>query len=215
VKRLSFLRRTAGCDKRPIGIAARQLARKRPAIFDEIDAIAQKRSQLRTSGAALRGTVNQLLQELDGASSNNDGVFVLAATNHPWDIDPAMKRPGRLDRSLIVLPPDEAAREAIFAYHLKGKPVEPLKLDKLAKASDGLTGADIALVCDQAIEYALSASISNDAIEPISMKDLSRALRTVKPSYREWLETARNYATFNNEDGVYDELLQWLKRQRL
>ncbi len=82
--------------------------------LDEIDALGQKRSQVR--GQAMRGTVNQLLTELDDVSANNDGVFVLAATNHPWDIDSALRRPGRLDRALLVLPPDAAAREAILVH---------------------------------------------------------------------------------------------------
>ena len=80
--------------------------------LDEIDALGQKRSQLRSS--AMRGTVNQLLNELDGADRTNDGVFVLAATNHPWDVDSALRRPGRLDRTLLVLPPDTEARAAIL-----------------------------------------------------------------------------------------------------
>ena len=89
--------------------------------LDEIDALGQKRSQVRHSGA--RGTVNQLLAELDGVSSSNDGVFILAATNHPWDVDSALRRPGRLDRTLLVLPPDREARESILRYHVRDRPV--------------------------------------------------------------------------------------------
>ncbi len=73
--------------------------------LDEVDAIGQKRSQLRT--APMRSAVNQLLLELDDVTGGNEGVFVLAATNHPWDVDSALRRPGRLDRTLLVLPPDE------------------------------------------------------------------------------------------------------------
>src|SRR3712207_9284259 len=65
----------------------------------EIDAIGQKRTQLRGGGGAMRGVVNQFLSELDGAGTDNEGVFVLAATNHPWDVDPALLRPGRFDRT--------------------------------------------------------------------------------------------------------------------
>jgi ATP-dependent 26S proteasome regulatory subunit len=180
--------------------------------LDEIDALGQKRTNLRGGGGAMRGVVNQLLQEMDGATKANDGVFVLAATNHPWDIDAALLRPGRLDRSLLVLPPDQAAREAIFSYHLRGKPTEKLRFDKAAKATDGLTGADIALVCEQATETAMEASIADDRIYPITMADLQQAIKDVSPSYGQWADTARNYAMFNNEGGVYDELLRWLKK---
>jgi SpoVK/Ycf46/Vps4 family AAA+-type ATPase len=71
----------------------------------------------------MRGTINQLLVELDSVDSGNEGVFVLAATNHPWNVDSALLRPGRLDRSVLVLPPDPPARAAIIRYHLRDRPV--------------------------------------------------------------------------------------------
>lgn len=84
--------------------------------FDELDALGRKRSLTRGSG---HGAINQLLAELDGMNQSNDGVFVLAATNHPWDVDTALRRPGRLDRTLLVLPPDAPAREAVLSFHLR------------------------------------------------------------------------------------------------
>ena len=99
--------------------------------LDEVDAIGQKRSQLRHT--PMRSAVNQLLLELDDVSGNNEGVFLLAATNHPWDVDSALRRPGRFDRTLLVLPPDAAAREGVFRYHLKDRPVAGIDLAKLAK----------------------------------------------------------------------------------
>ena len=75
--------------------------------LDEVDAIGQKRSQLRNT--PMRSAVNQLLLELDDVASDNTGVFLLAATNHPWDVDSALRRPGRFDRTLLVLPPDGPA----------------------------------------------------------------------------------------------------------
>ena len=80
--------------------------------LDEVDAIGQKRSQLRNT--PMRSAVNQLLLELDDVDGGNDGVFLLAATNHPWDVDSALRRPGRFDRTLLVLPPDATAREAVL-----------------------------------------------------------------------------------------------------
>ncbi|HEX4017850.1 MAG TPA: ATP-binding protein, partial [Frankiaceae bacterium] len=90
--------------------------------LDEVDAIGHKRTDLRGSG--LRSVVQALLSELDGAQDSNDGVFVLAATNHPWDVDSALRRPGRFDRMLLVLPPDEEARRAVLRLHLRTRPVE-------------------------------------------------------------------------------------------
>lgn len=190
--------------------------RNRPCVlfFDEIDALGQKRTQLRGGGGAMRGVVNQFLSELDGAGTDNEGVFVLAATNHPWDVDPALLRPGRFDRMLLVLPPDAPAREAILRLHLRGKPVEPLDLRRIVQATDGLSGADLALVCDHATERAMEASLESGVIRPIGEPDLVDAVRSARPSVEPWLETARNFALYSNEGGTYDELLAYLKRRR-
>lgn len=100
--------------------------------LDEIDALGQKRAHLRAN-AAMRGTVNQLLTEMDSVRGGNDGVFVLGATNHPWDVDTALLRPGRFDRMLLVVPPDGPAREAILRYHLRDRPLEGIEVRRLAK----------------------------------------------------------------------------------
>ena len=182
--------------------------------FDEIDALGHKRTQLRNGGSGMRNVVNQLLTELDGVSSDNEGVFVLAATNHPWDLDPALVRPGRFDRKLVVLPPDEPARLAILETHLRGKPLAAPDLRRIARATDGFTGADLALLCEQATETALAASMQSGTVHPIADADLDAALRTITPSTGGWFETAGNFATYANETGEYDELIAYLKRRR-
>ncbi|WP_091368366.1 ATP-binding protein [Actinokineospora alba] len=190
--------------------------RNRPCLlfFDEIDALGQKRSQLRGGGSALRGVVNQILAELDGASTDNDGVFVLAASNHPWDIDSALLRPGRFDRTVLVLPPDTDAREAILRFHLRGRPTDRIDLAKLAKLTDGRSGADLALICEQATEVAMDGSLTAGRLEPITQRHLEDAARAVRPSIGEWMETARNYALYGNDTGAYDELAAYLKKRR-
>jgi SpoVK/Ycf46/Vps4 family AAA+-type ATPase len=182
--------------------------------LDEIDAIGQKRSHLR-SNAAMRGTVNQLLSEMDSVGSNNDGVFILGATNHPWDVDTALMRPGRFDRLLLVVPPDEAARESIVRYHLRGRPLEGIDTRKLAGKTDNFSGADLAHLCDSAAELALHDSISSGVARPIRMGDFNQALREVKPSTGPWLEDARNVVMFANEAGRFDDLLHYLKQRKL
>lgn len=189
--------------------------RNRPCVlfFDELDALGQKRAQLRGAGA-MRGVVNQMLAELDGASTENEGLFVLAATNHPWDVDSALLRPGRFDRTVLVLPPDRAAREAIFALHMRGRPAERLDLGKLAKATEGFSGADVSLVCEQATEEAMEESMASGRVRAITMNQLLEAARQVRPSIGEWMETARNYALYSNSAGEYDELAAYLKKRR-
>jgi AAA+ superfamily predicted ATPase len=181
--------------------------------LDEVDAIGQKRSQLRNS--ALRQVVNQLLVELDDVHAANEGVFVLGATNHPWDVDSALRRPGRFDRTLLVLPPDQPAREAILKLHLRDRPVAGVDPRKIAKVTDGYSGADLAHVCEGAAELAMLDSARSGQIRMIGQADLEAALKEVKPSTGAWLQLARNVAMFANESGEYDELVAYLKKQKL
>ncbi len=180
--------------------------------LDELDAIGGKRSLNRSSGA--RTTVNQLLTELDGVGSDNEGVFVLAATNHPWDVDPALRRPGRLDRTLLVLPPDRDAREAVLRTHLRDRPVERIDTRRLAKATAGFSGADLAHLCESASENALMDSVETGQVRMIQMADFDAALAEVRPSIGPWMETARNVALYANASGEYDDLAKWLRKQR-
>ncbi|WP_285100716.1 AAA family ATPase [Promicromonospora sp. MEB111] len=190
--------------------------RNRPCVlfFDEMDALGQKRSNLRAGGSAMRGVVNQMLSELDGASTENDGLFVLGASNHPWDIDSALLRPGRFDRTVLVLPPDVESRESILRLHLRGRPTERLDLVKVARATDGMSGADLALVCEQATESAMEESMASGRVVPITQRHLQEAAKSVRPSIGEWMETAKNYAMYGNEAGAYDELAAYLKKRR-
>jgi len=189
--------------------------RNRPCVlfFDEIDAIGQKRTALRAGGTAMRGVVNQLLAELDGASSDNESIFVLAATNHPWDVDPALLRPGRFDRTLLVLPPDPPAREAILRLHLSGKPTVGVDVRRIVRSTEGYSGADLALICDHAVERAMEASLRSGTVHPVTQKDLIDAAGEVRPSVGPWLDTARNFALYGNDGGIYDDLLPYLKRR--
>ena len=181
--------------------------------LDEVDAIGQKRSQLRHT--PMRSAVNQLLLELDDVSGNNEGVFLLAATNHPWDVDSALRRPGRFDRTLLVLPPDAAAREGVFRYHLKDRPVAGIDLAKLARSTDGYSGADIAHICETAAERALMDSVQRGEPRMIGTPDLEAAIAEVKPSLGAWFDVARNVALFANEGGTYDDLAAYLRKRRL
>ncbi len=184
--------------------------------FDEIDALGRKRSLRRESAG--RDTINQLLSELDGPNADrNEGVFVLAATNHPWDVDGALRRPGRFDRTLIVLPPDKEARLQILQLNTRNRPVdEDINLDKVAAQTDGFSGADLAHLCDSAAELAIEDSLKTGRPRPINKNDFKGALKDIrKGSTRSWFETARNYAMFANEGGIYDDLLEYLRANRM
>jgi SpoVK/Ycf46/Vps4 family AAA+-type ATPase len=192
-----------------------QLARRQaPCVLflDEVDTLGQRRSS--TQGSGLRGVVNQLLTELDGVDSANDGIFLLAATNQPWEVDPAMRRPGRLDRTILVLPPDSDAREAIFRYHLAHRPVENIDLGALASSTEGLSGADIAYVCEVASEIALTDSVRTGVARMIGMPDLVSACGQVRSSVSAWLESARTVVTYGDDDGTFAELRSYLKKSK-
>ncbi|MDO7883100.1 AAA family ATPase [Antiquaquibacter soli] len=192
---------------------ARQLA---PCVvfIDELDALGGKRSQYMNVGW-MRNVVNQMLQEMDGIGSDNDGVFLLGATNHPWDVDTALMRPGRFDRTVLVLPPDEPARAAILRHHFSGRPIAGIDIDAVVAKTDGFSGADLAHIVATAAERAMSDSINSGTVRPIDMKDVGKALGEIKPSIMPWLQSARNVVTFANEDGRYDDLEEYLKSRKM
>jgi transitional endoplasmic reticulum ATPase len=179
--------------------------------FDEVDALGASRSDMRTSAARL--LVNQFLAELDGVDRSNDGVLVLAATNAPWHLDAAFRRPGRFDRILFVPPPDAAARAAILRIHCRDKPLGEIDYQRLAARGDGLTGADLKAVVDLAVEAKLLEAIRVGVPRPLTTKDLAAAAKKVKPSTRDWFASARNYATYANQAGLYDDVLAYLERR--
>ncbi|MDR1516799.1 MAG: AAA family ATPase [Dysgonamonadaceae bacterium] len=176
---------------------------------DEIDALGASRSDMKQSSG--RHLINQFLQELDGIENGNEGVLVLGATNTPWNLDPAFRRPGRFDRIIFVPPPDEATRESILRLKLKDKPVEAIDYGSVAKKAENYSGADIDAIIDIAIESKLESSFSDGVPRPIETKDLLNAVKKHKASTQEWFMTAKNFALFANDTGLYDDILTFLK----
>ena len=188
-----------------------QARRRAPCVlfFDEVDALAASRADMRTSGG--RHLINQFLAELDGAEANNEGLLILAATNAPWHVDPAFRRPGRFDKVQFVPPPDGPARAAILRAHLKDKPQEGVDVDKVAAKTEGFSGADLKAVVDGAVEAKLEAALKSGKIQAIGTKDLLAAAKGHRPSTKEWFSTARNHALYANDAGQYDEIVKYLK----
>ncbi len=179
--------------------------------FDEIDALGAKRTTASATHQAQ--LVSHFLAEMDGSKTRNEGVLMLAATNIPWAMDPAFLRPGRFDRLFFVPPPDRPAREAILALELAERPVSSdLKLDRLAGDTSGLSGADLALIVEQATDMAIDATLERGSEVPIDGVMLRAAAKQVRSSVTDWLTTARNHATYANESGRYDDILEFLKK---
>ncbi|MDA1017466.1 MAG: AAA family ATPase, partial [Planctomycetota bacterium] len=163
--------------------------------FDEVDALGASRSDMKGTGA--RHLVNQFLSELDGADASNDGVLILAATNAPWHLDSAFRRPGRFDRIIFVPPPDQPARAEVLRLMLQGKPCDKVDHDHVAKKSRDFSGADIKAIIDQTIERKLQDAMKTGTPTPIVTKDLVTAVKSIQPSTKEWFASARNYALYS------------------
>ena len=147
---------------------------------------------------------------MDGIASANDGVLVLAATNAPWHLDPAFRRPGRFDRVLFVPPPDAPARNAILQILCRGKPQDKIDFSQVAAKSESFSGADLKAIVDVAIEAKLTEAIKRGVPTPLSTKDLLSAAKQIKSTTKEWFATARNHALYANQGGVYDDILKHL-----
>jgi SpoVK/Ycf46/Vps4 family AAA+-type ATPase len=204
-----------GESERKLSALFEEARRSAPAVllFDEVEAIGGSRQQIRgRPGSTL---VNQLLAELDGVSGRNDRLLVLAATNAPWFVDPALRRPGSFDRVLFVPPPDRPARHEVLRLHLRRRPVDDtVDLGALVEKTAEFSGADLFELVERAVEIPLREALRTGEVRPLNRDDLKAALAAARPSTREWFATARNYATFANTGGLYDDLVAYLERSK-
>jgi len=182
--------------------------------FDEIDAIGFHRGK--GSSEHRRSIVDQLLSEMEGIDTSTDKLLVIGATNMPWDVDPAFKRPGRFDKLIFVHPPDRLAREAIFKLKLADKPLhEDIDCEVLAAKTEFYSGADIENVVDLSTEVVLSEIMESRIERPIMMKDLLIAIDKTAPSTLEWLKTIKNYVKYSNQSGLYNDVDRYLTNHKL
>lgn len=202
-----------GESERKLQAVFDQARRTAPSVlfFDELEALAGKR-QYSTDSSAGR-LVSQFLSAMDGFGANNREVLILAATNVPWAVDPAFRRPGRFDRVFFVPPPDRDARDSILRILLADRPLAgDIDVAALARASSGFSGADLRHLVETACDLAIEETLGAGAERPVSRAHLQGALKELKPTTTEWLTTARNYARYANEAGQYDEVLQFLEK---
>ncbi len=181
--------------------------------FDELDALDYSRSKSYSHHS--RTVVNEFLSQLDGIDSFNDNVLILSASNMPWDIDPAMKRPGRFSRQIFVPPPDIEAREEMFRLKLEGVPCEGIGYYNLAKITNNYSGADIDGVIDRAKEYALMDIFESGVERKLEHDDMLNAVKQYQPSTLDWLKTARNLVKYAGADDSYRDVERYLKQTKL
>lgn len=202
-----------GESERKLHALFEQARRVTPAVvfFDEIEALGGKRQYSREATSSK--LVSQFLSELDGFAQNNQRVLIMGATNVPWAVDPAFRRPGRFDRVMFVPPPDRAAREVILEALLKERPTAgKLPVREVADRTPGFSGADLRDLVETAVDEAIEQSIGAGRETPVDAEHLRAALKGAKATTVEWLTTARNYARYSNEGGQYDEVIEFLER---
>ncbi len=145
--------------------------------FDEIDAIVPKRG-LEVGTRVMENVVSQILTQMSGLEELHN-VVVIGATNRPDILDPALLRPGRFDRHVMVPAPDEKARFEIFRIHTKNMPLKGVDLKKLAKQTEGYSGADIEALCREA---GLNALRENINAKEVTKKHFEEAMKKTRPS---------------------------------
>lgn len=177
--------------------------------FDEVDTIGFSRSK---STSYNRGVIDTFLTEMDGIDTSTDSVLIIAATNTPWDVDNALKRPGRFDRLIFVAPPDEKAREKIFQLKLYGRYAEQINTSLLAAETEFFSGADIENVVELASENVLEQILTTGIERPLKTDDLLQVLKNHQPSTLDWLRTAKNYVKYANQSGLYNDVEAYFKK---
>jgi transitional endoplasmic reticulum ATPase len=158
--------------------------------LDEIDSLLP-----RSGPSYMKRIKNTFLQCIDGINSKKENLLIIGATNAPWLLDPAARRPGRFDKIIYVPPPDFQARKSIFQIHLKelisnGMLGEDVNTDELALLTDGYTGADIKAICEEAKEAALKQALTRGDVRPVFMQDFITAIRKRTPSTLPWITEA-------------------------
>ncbi|MDE1857328.1 MAG: AAA family ATPase [Candidatus Micrarchaeota archaeon] len=180
--------------------------------FDELDALGVKRGGGGGGGdggesSAMRLAVNQLLVEMNGVEANPEGIFVIGATNQPWDIDPALKRSGRFGDSTYVPPPKYKDRKGLFEFYTRNKPRANLNFDRLARATMGFSPADIERVCDKAAMRPLLHEHTTKKSRKLTMHDMMATLKDKDfsgSSLDEWYSMVKKDVISKTETQIVD-----------
>ena len=189
--------------------------RKQPCVLfiDELDALGGNRQKLMSHHQ--RTLVNQLLIELDGSYGNNEGIYVIGATNTPWYLDSALRRPGRFNSLIFLPPPDLEERKTILQLKTDGKPQQDLQLDLAAKYTEHFSGADLEYLVKDAIDYAIARSFETGTVQPLTNEDLMKAMEKRQPTTLDWFATAKSYALFSDANHEYQDVLDYIHKNNL
>ena len=201
VKGPEFLNKWVGESEKAVRETFRKARQASPCVIfmDEIDSITPQRGTGSDSNVTER-VISQMLTEMDGLEALNN-VVVIAATNRPDIMDPALLRPGRFDKSIFIGPPDKESREKIFKIHTANKPLdEDVDIGALAERTEGCTGADISAICNEAVMNSVRKLVKSGTVPEdeelkncrIHMDDFLTALDKIGPDAREKLKQYGN-----------------------
>lgn len=179
--------------------------------FDEVDALGVKRGGGDGGGGGdsggqsyMRMAVNQFLQEMDGVEKNPEGLFIIGATNQPWDMDPALKRSGRFGEQIYIAPPNYKTRKAAFIYNTRKMPLGHIDFGRLARATIGFSQADIAEISDKAALIPAAEEDRTGKKRKITTKDFIRMIKKHGGTLDEWYAMVRKDIVQKRETQIVD-----------
>lgn len=178
--------------------------------FDEIDAIGGRRGEGQSDHA--QRLVNELLAQMDGIEGSRERMLILAATNAPWAMDPALRRPGRFSKLFLVPNPDREARKEIFKLHIKNRPVKDLVFEELANLTSGYSSADIAQICSEAADIPLEDALQGKEPRKITMNDFEKVLEARKSSLQPWFRLALQEIKKSGEEDIFEPLVNLISK---
>jgi SpoVK/Ycf46/Vps4 family AAA+-type ATPase len=194
----SVLDKWVGNTEKAISMIFSAARKAAPSIIflDEVDALGGSRSGMQSGWE--KKVISQLLVELDGISSSNENVMVLGATNAPWEVDFALRRPGRLGRLIFVPPPSEKGREEILRIYLGRKPfiTDDIDYSELARRTEQYSADSLRQIVENAASIPWREAIESGSERPINMQDMLRAVETTPPDLREWEKLVSRYEEF-------------------
>lgn len=172
--------------------------------FDEVDALGMKREGAGEQQSYMRMAVNQFLQEMDGVEKNPEGIFIIGATNQPWDMDPALKRSGRFGESIYIPPPDYKTRKQAFIYNTRKMPIGRVSFGRLARATMGFSQADVGEICDKAALIPAAEEDRTGRRRKIKMRDFLRMIKTHGNTLDEWYAMIKKEIISKTEVQIVD-----------
>jgi len=182
-----------------------------PAIifFDELDALGGRRTGAMEYEEKME--IDQFLMEMDGVETLHENILIIAATNAPWNIDPALRRSARFNKHIFVPPPSPETRENLFRKHIKGKKVsEEVDFKKLAGMTEGYSSSDIKAICDAAANIPWQEAVKGGEKRKISTNDFLNAIKNQKSSLIPWFKLAQREIKKSGETEVFEEFSNYI-----